>query len=290
MLQKAKMVFMVSAITISSVSADTSADTKSALNQALQALEMRSDVPDWAKRTSINIQVEEEFKPLVELETVQPVYQFNENDMWFWQFNFSNRNSLNTVNFGTGYRNIITPELMLGINTFYDYQQDNKHRRWGVGFEAIGKKYEARVNRYLGLSSKKEVEAGVFEEVVDGWDAEIGGKVIPNSDLKLFAQYSVWEGIQKDDYKQRSVRATYPLNDSMSFELKYTDDDKKQGNLDDSRFSAQLSIALGKKSSKSQNLDRSENLKDKLLIPVQRNNEIMVERTVGARVTIGRGT
>ena len=36
-------------------------------------------------------------------------------------------------------------------------------------------------------------------------------------------------------------------------------------------------------------LDKSENLYDKLLIPVQRENEIVVERTVNAQITIGRG-
>ena len=271
------------------VSADSS-DVASLTNTLLNKLEMPEDSPDWLKRTSFKIQVEEDFKPTWELETVQPIKQFSKDDMMFWQFNAMTRDSKETYNLGLGYRNIINPELMLGINSFYDYQQDYKHKRWSIGVEAIGAKYEFRANRYMAISDKIEVETGVFEEALDGWDAQVGGKIFPTSDLRVYATYSVWNAKTVDDFKQTSFKAEYPINDSINFTLQHTKDSEKQKDMDDNRFMAQLEITLGKKSKSSQNLQKSENLHDKLLIPVERENEITVERTVGAKITIGRGT
>lgn len=271
------------------VSADSS-DVTTLTNTLLNKLEMPEDSPDWLKRTSFKIQVEEDFKPTWELETVQPIKQFSSDDMLFWQFNAMTRNSKETYNFGLGYRNIINPELMLGINSFYDYQQDYKHKRWSIGVEAIGQRFEFRANNYMAISDKKEVETGVFEEALDGWDAQIGGKIFPASDLRVYGTYSVWDAKSVDNLKQTSFKAEYPINDSIDFTLQHTKDSEKQKDKDDNRFMAELKISLGKKSASSKNVEKSENLHDKLLIPVKRENEIIVERTVNAKITIGRGS
>ncbi len=282
---------LISLIASASIVGADSSDMTSLTNTLLNKLEMPEDSPDWLKRTSIKVQVEEDFKPTWEIETVQPIYQSSKEDMMFWQFNANTSDEVETYNFGVGYRNIVNPELMLGVNSFYDYQEKYEHRRWSIGVEALGKQYEFRANRYMALSNKKEVQTGIFEEVLDGWDAEIGGKLIPNSELKTYYSYALWEGIDADDLKQQSFRIEYPLNDTITFEATYTNDNNEQAsNIDRNRLSAQLSISLGKKTISSKNLERSDDLHDKLLIPVKRENKIVVERKSGLLVSVKRGT
>jgi hypothetical protein len=273
---------------LTSVNADNESNTLSLVNSLLNKVEASDTAPDWMKRTTVDLSVEKGYKPTWSLETIQPIYQHSSNDMYFWQFNAATRNDIETYNLGFGYRNIINPDLMLGINSFYDYQQTNKHKRWSIGAEAIGQTIEFRTNRYMAISDKLEVEAGIFEQALDGWDVELGG-TIPNTELRTFATYTVWDGVTKDDLKQKALRVEYPLNDSMKFEVGYTADNEKQGDLEKTRWNAQLSIAFGAKTASSQNIATSTNLKDKLLIPVQRENEIVVERTVGAVITVSRG-
>lgn len=291
MIKKLSTVLFASTLAFTGLNADNEANTQSVLNQMLQKIETSDTAPDWLKRTSLSIQVEEDFKPVYEFETIQPIYQFSENDMTFWQFNSSYTNSIHTHNFGLGYRNIINPELMLGINSFYDYQAGEKHRRWSVGIEAIGKKYEFRANRYMALSDEREISDGIYEEALSGWDAEIGGHIIPDNNLKVYVGYSVWQGIEADDLKQGKVRMTYPLNRSTIFELGYTHDNNNQGdNIDKSRVSAQLKITLGAKTPSSKNVDEVTSLVNKLLIPVERENKIIVETKNKGNftITIGR--
>ena len=271
--------------------ADSSSEITHLSNTLLNQLEMPKDSPDWLKRTSINVQFETDFKPIWEIETVQPIYQFKKEDMMFWQFNANTSDEVETYNFGLGYRSILNSDLMLGINSFYDYQEKYEHRRWSLGVEAIGQKYEFRANRYMAISDKKEVQTGIYEEVLDGWDVEVGGQLIPNSKLKTYYSYTLWEGIDADDLKQQSIKLEYPLNDTITFEAAYINDNEEQAdNIDKNRFFAQLSISLGKKSKSSKNLDRSDNLYDKLLIPVKRENKIVVERKSGLFVVVKRGT
>lgn len=283
--------FIASSVLLSGLNADNDSNAQSLLNQMLQKVETPDDAPAWLKRTSLEIQVEKDFKPIYSLETVQPIYQFSEDDMLFWQFHTSYRDEINTYNLGLGYRNIINPELMLGINSFYDYQQDHKHKRWSIGVEAIGQKYEFRANRYMAISGEKDIGNDIKEEALDGWDAEIGGNIMPDSKLKVFAGYSVWEGIEADDLKQGKFRATYPLNRSTIFELGYTHDNHEQADyINKDRVSAQLNITLGAKTPESKNIDFPTNLRNKLLIPVEREMEIIVETksTSNFTITIGR--
>ena len=280
----------LSVLMISSViNADSEDTATEVINQTLQSIEVPSDSPDWMKRTSLKLRVEKGFKPTYEFETVQPIYQISTDDMIFWQFNSTYRDHIDTHNLGLGYRNIINSNLMLGINSFYDYQADNKHKRWSIGAEAIGNYLEFRANRYMAISKKKEVSTGVFEEVLDGWDTEIGA-LIPSTDLKVFLAYSKWDAKNTLDLEQKSISVEYPINNYIVFDLQYTSDSQKQGSLDKSRVLARLSISFGPKSKSSKNLITSEDLHDRLLIPVKRENEIIVEKTISSTITIGRGT
>jgi len=57
-----------------------------------------ADAPEWMQRTSVEIQVEKNFKPTIELETVQPIMQNSKDDMVFYQLNARIRNSKESYN------------------------------------------------------------------------------------------------------------------------------------------------------------------------------------------------
>lgn len=95
-------------------------------------------------------------------------------------------------NTGLGLRKILAEKYLLGINTFYDYQDLHKHHRGGVGFEAITDKgLEARINTYLRISRERLVQEDAFnkyyEKVANGLDYELGGPVPYSSFLKMYA-------------------------------------------------------------------------------------------------------
>jgi hypothetical protein len=259
------------------------------LNKLLQKAEMPKNSPDWLKRTSFKLQVEKNYKPTYELETIQPIYQINDNDMFFWQLHTSYVDTINTYNLGVGYRNIVNDKVMLGINSFYDYQDKYDLQRYSIGVEAIGNSLEFRANRYLAISNRKEVETNVFEKVLNGYDAEVGG-LIPKTKLKIFASYTRWEADKaQHDLIQRAVRMEYPINKSILFDLKYTSDYRKRDNLDKNRLSATITVNFGRRDKSSKNLVVANSLQDRLLIPVKRENKIIVEKTISAKITISRG-
>jgi hypothetical protein len=259
------------------------------LNKLLQKAQTPEDAPDWLKRTSIKLEVEKNYKPTYELETVQPIYQINDIDMFFWQFHTSYIDTINTYNLGIGYRNIVNNKVMLGINSFYDYQDDHNLQRYSIGVEAIGNYLEFRANRYMAISNRKEVEPNVFEQVLNGYDAEIGG-LIPKTKLKIFASYTRWQADKApNDLIQRAMRLEYPINKSILFDLKYTSDYRKRDNFDKNRISASITVNFGTRSKSSKNRVVSKSLQDRLLIPVKRENKIIVEKTISAKITISRG-
>jgi hypothetical protein len=264
-------------------------NTINVLNRLIQKVQTPENAPDFLKRTSIKLQVEKNYKPTYELETVQPIYQINDNDMFFWQFHTSYVDTINTYNFGLGYRNIINNKIMLGLNSFYDYQQDHNLKRYSIGVEAIGNSLEFRANRYISISDKKEVETNIFEQVLDGYDAEIGG-LIPKTKLKVFASYTRWQADKAEhDLIQKALRLEYPINKSILFDLKYISDYRKRDDLDKNRIAATITLNFGTRSKSSKNLVVANSLQDRLLIPVKRENKIIVEKTVSAKITIARG-
>jgi hypothetical protein len=81
---------------------------------------------------------------------------------------------------------------LLGVNTFYDYQQLHSHSRGGVGFEAMNNKgIEARLNTYIRISSERTVAEDssnniYVEKVANGFDWEVGAPVPGLPMVKLY--------------------------------------------------------------------------------------------------------
>ncbi|MCX5715229.1 MAG: inverse autotransporter beta domain-containing protein [Candidatus Omnitrophica bacterium] len=142
--------------------------------------EKESNIPDWIKRTNFTIQAGTDQRPQYFLETVQPLLGTQEKDIViFNQLRISSRSERPTYNIGLGLRRIFAEKYLLGINSFYDYQDLHKHSRGGVGFEAITDKgFESRINTYIRISGRRQVGEDAaniyYEKVANGFDWEEG--------------------------------------------------------------------------------------------------------------------
>lgn len=137
-------------------------------------------VPEWVKRTNFTVQAGSDQKPQYFLETIQPLFGSQNKDIVFFnQTRVSSQDERPKYNLGFGLRKIFADSLLLGVNSFYDYQDLHKHSRGGVGFEAITDRgLEARLNTYIRISNKRLVyDDGVnsyYEKVANGFDWELG--------------------------------------------------------------------------------------------------------------------
>jgi len=172
---------------------------------SLAVFSYAQEIPEWLKRTEFSFQYESDQKPTFFLQMVQPIYQsWDKVDTWFIQPRISYKSTSSTYNLGLGYRRLYSPALILGANVFGDYEARDEHARAGIGLEALGKRMEARLNGYFGLTSKREVESdstfSTYERIADGADFEIGTPVPYFPWLKVYAS-KFWY-----DYKKSSDR------------------------------------------------------------------------------------
>lgn len=137
--------------------------------------------PEWIKRTNIAIEGGSDKKPTYFFETIQPLLGTQDDDVvFFTQMRLSERSLRPIYNAGLGARWLLNTDFLLGINSFYDYQDLHRHSRTGVGFELFNSDgVEARLNTYFRVSRKRLVAdtgtAEHFEKVANGLDGELGG-------------------------------------------------------------------------------------------------------------------
>ncbi|MCX5706125.1 MAG: inverse autotransporter beta domain-containing protein [Candidatus Omnitrophica bacterium] len=137
-------------------------------------------IPEWVRRTNFAVQAGSDQKPQYFLETIQPLFDSQFKDIViFNQTRISSQDARPKYNIGFGLRKIFADSLLLGINSFYDYQDLHKHSRGGVGFEAITDRgLEARLNTYIAISGRHLVNEDFsnkyYEKVANGFDWELG--------------------------------------------------------------------------------------------------------------------
>src|SRR3989338_38997 len=186
----------------------------------------------WLKRTEFSVQVESDQKPRIFLQTVQPLYQDADKvNTFFIQPRASVQSANGTYNLGLGYRRLSSENLILGTNFFFDFEGQHRHGRVGVGAEALGQIFEARVNSYFGnITNKVEVASVgggvVIEKVSDGADFELGMPLPYMPWLKMYGSGSWYDQNKSPDRFGWERRLEAKLNDHVRFEF-YTWDDNK---------------------------------------------------------------
>ncbi len=260
---------------------------------------------NWLDRVHYGITVESERSPTFYFETIQPLFFPEEEDrVLFFQLRCSMRSGTGLYSAGLGYRWLTAGDtLLLGLNSFFDFQDEHDHYRMGVGAEAFWQYLEMRLNTYVGLSPKRVVERTdttcTYEKAVDGADVEIGGMVPYIPWLKVyfggyFYDYKHFKDMK--GWKFRSQISPIKLI-SLNFET-YDDNKDSQGykleveaNFDFDSFALQdlwsgLLESLRFSDEKYPEVD----LRKKMLEPVERNYNIQVERwkeTSRAKLEIG---
>lgn len=190
----------------------------------------------------------------VRLSLFQPLTQSKDkNDVVFTQLSFAyGTNELDspnddrkraTINLGLGYRYITgeIPELyntpiMLGVNSFVDYQAPYNHLRASIGGEIKTANLGLTANRYIPIGNSKKVNAdsnALFidyqERVLGGYDVELSGYV-PKTNIELFAKRSVWRQYEnEEDIFADKFSAKYSPNKMFSVEVGYVKEKQGQG-------------------------------------------------------------
>ncbi|MFC1666339.1 inverse autotransporter beta domain-containing protein [Candidatus Omnitrophota bacterium] len=265
-------------------------------------------IPDWLKRTNFGVEVETDQKPRVYLETVQPLYQdIDSQNTVFIHPRYSLQSEESAYNLGLGYRKLSHDNsVLLGTNTYFDFEDDDQHYRIGVGFEAFINQIELRTNTYIGLSPRRLIEetsaTRVYEKAVDGIDGEIG---LP---LPYMNWIKVYGGGYWYNYEKFSNKEGWRLRTELTpfkygiINLSVYDDNKGDPEV---RVDGRVTIPIGPPYEKDRGkvwcmgfseeayLEKADH-SDKVLKRVERQYSIEVERwsenkTTGVTVEIRRG-
>ena len=235
------------------------------------------------KYLDISLNLQEKLKPTYEIKSVNKLKEEN-NSAWFNQTNIISHDSDTTINFGLGRRQLLNNEtIMTGFNGFLDYQFDEEHFRKGLGFEAISNSLDLIGNYYDGISGFKKTDEGK-EKALDGFDLKLNFHLPNNKNTDLFAQLFQWEN-PNSTYKEEGEKIGFStIIGNFSFTAGYLDDNKDNdgyfGNI-------KLFIPLGGEEVIKKEGDEIKNsLREKLYMPVQRENKIKVVR-VSSGVKVG---
>lgn len=235
------------------------------------------------KYLDISLDLQEKLKPSYEIQSVNKLSE-DEDSVWFNQTNLTSHDSDTTINFGIGRRQLMNNEtIMTGFNGFLDYQFDEEHFRKGIGFEAVSDTLDLIGNYYDGISGFKKTDEGK-EKALDGFDLKLNFHLPNSKNTDLFAQLFQWEN-PSSTYKEEGEKIGFStVVGNFSFTAGYLDDNK---NNDGYFGSLKLFIPLGGDNNiKTEEDDSKLSIRDKLYMPVQRENKIKVVR-VSSGVQVG---
>jgi adhesin/invasin len=256
-------------------------------------------ISEWLDRVEISAQYETNQKPRLYFQTVQPLYQNNDKDNTvFIQPRVSLQEGDATYNLGTGYRRLVSENLLLGINVFGDYAAEHDHGRAGIGLEALGQVLEARINSYIGITGQREVAQAVgsttYERIANGVDYELGAPIPYLPWLKVYGSGFWYDYNNFTDRKGWKSRVEAKLSKSLRLEF-YTFDDNKGEQEYGGRL--RFNVAFNNLSDIFNAFKISDepfpkkDLREEMLIPVERHHEIVVERFIrsgGLTIEAGR--
>jgi len=232
---------------------------------------------DRIKYFDLSVDLREHLKPSIVIKSVNKISE-DSDSAFFNQTNFTSHDGDATFNFGLGKRKLLYNDLvMLGSNIFFDYQFDENHFRNGFGLEAISSVFDLRGNYYNALSSTKTTDEGT-EKALDGHDLQMDYHVPGKHNTAVYLNTFRWKN-SSSDFKEEGQK--YGITSQIGylhFEGGYLNDNKNN----DSYFgSVKLVIPLGNTTTKTlEKVQRKTfeyvSVRDKLYIPVKRENKIKV--------------
>jgi adhesin/invasin len=246
------------------------------------------------KYLDFDIQIREKLKPTFSIMSVSELLKIDSGTI-FNQTSLNTHDDDETINIGFGVRKLLNDnKILIGSNLFYDHQFDKKHKRTGVGVEAISSVFDIRGNYYNAISGSKTTTDG-SERALDGWDTQLDYHLPGERDVNIFANLFKFENPDKaSTYKEKGTK--FGANASLGnfiIEGGYLDDDQ---NNDAFFGSIKFVVKLGKFDSNSYKLEQSKktrnyleytDVSDKLYQPVKRENKIRVVKISKSGVKVG---
>ena len=204
------------------------------------------------------------------------------------------------ANIGLGYRNYNSEQnLVLGINSFYDYEFSSDHYRVGLGGEIKKGLLDLNVNYYEALSGTKEITIDNIkgnEKALDGFDVEIGHPFPYLPWTKVFVAYTKFDGHLGEDPTSMRYSSELYLNQNLIAEAGYNDDRQSDG-IDQNYWFVKVSVTATKTNQAtlfgpegqafSSEIFGRRDVKSTLLQKVRRQNKITVERSQSGTFQVG---
>ena len=177
------------------------------------------------ENTDISIKSTEETKPEFSIETFKPLTE-NENGLSFFQGSlFAHDGTRETLNLGFGKR-IFSDDnnIMYGLNAFYDHELDYDHSRTSLGGEIKSSFLELNHNQYFSMSDSRTGKNEISEEVLDGYDLELGLQVPYIPSAKIYAKTFEFDAKGSNDIEgmEYSTKLEVP-NSGITLEAGHTD-------------------------------------------------------------------
>lgn len=256
------------------------------------------DLPDWAKRFEFEVKLHEIGKPKWSILTVQPLYESDDQqNTVFTQLSQLRYNYLgddrDVTNVGLGYRRLMADNTVLvGANTFFDYDWRYNHQRASIGGEIKWSGLDLTANKYFGLSDWHSVGTNQEEKPLDGYDIELGMQVPYLPWARVYAKAYEWDSIRGSDIDGWQASTEWDLTQNLQIEGGIKDDDTTSGTEGFAelrfRFAFNKPVATSSKFVSAQPWEMRD-MRDYRLDKVRRENRVITER-VSSGVIIKRGT
>ena len=232
---------------------------------------------DSMKYLDFSIDVREHLRPTFSIMSVNEIMKIDSGTI-FNQISINTHDSDETINIGFGRRELFNNNtLLLGVNTFYDHQFSESHKRVGLGGEAITSIFDLRGNYYNAISERKTNSEGTIEKALDGWDLRGDYHLPIDYDVNLFIsafEFKNPEAASTYEEKGNKIGADAKLG-NFAIETGYMSDNKDKdvwfGNI---KFVVNFG-AENQSSSSNDSLTLTD-VSDKLYQPVKRENKIRV--------------
>ena len=158
----------------------------------------------------IRLRLSDDLKPVGSALFLAPLFERAEsNDLLFTQGSVSRFDSRTTTNIGLGYRRLVFDEkLLLGVNSFFDYEWPYHHSRVSVGAEIRTTVGEINFNYYWGMSGWKVGANGFEERALDGYDVELGIPLPYMPRTRLYGKILEWTA-QTGDFNEKGLSYSF---------------------------------------------------------------------------------
>ena len=240
------------------------------------------------KYLDFNINAQEHLKPTFSIMSVNEIMKIDSGTI-FNQTSINTHDDDETINLGFGVRKLLNDNtLLLGANTFYDYQLNESHKRVGVGAEAITSIFDLRGNYYNALSARRTNSEGTIERALDGWDLRGDYHLPIDQDVNLFISAFEFKNPEKvSTYREKGNKfgADTKLG-NFEIEAGYMDD-----NQDNDAWFGSIKYVVNFGGENQSNTPKDAktlmDVSDKLYQPVKRENKIRVVKIDAAGVVVG---